>query len=170
MIELVASYVLPAAFRVLGDKYDSPEARAMLLAIGLQESRFLHRAQVQGPARGFWQFEKGGGVVGVLTHQHSTIQAYQSMATLRCISPGEQLKDTKTRIYAALEHNDVLAAVFARLLLWTLPAALPGRSEPGAAWGQYIEAWRPGAPHRGTWDAFYAEAWGRVDAGDHTRR
>ena len=28
----------------------------MLLAIGLQESRFVHRRQIGGPACGFWQF------------------------------------------------------------------------------------------------------------------
>ena len=36
---------------------DSAKARVMLLAIGLQESRFEHRRQIGGPARGFWQFE-----------------------------------------------------------------------------------------------------------------
>lgn len=45
---------------------DSTEARVMLLAIGLQESRFINRFQIvqgkpgaKGPARGFWQFEQG---------------------------------------------------------------------------------------------------------------
>lgn len=163
MIEIIAAYVLPASFRILGAKYDTPAARAMLLAIGMQESRFMHRAQVRGPARGFWQFENGGGVLGVLTHHETTIQAYQTLATLRYIVPGERLKDTQVRIHNVLEHNDVLAASFARLLLWTLPDALPSRNEPVKAWGQYIDAWRPGAPHRATWDAFYAEAWERVD-------
>lgn len=163
MIELVTSFVIPAAMRVLGPQYDSPAARAMLLAIGLQESRFIYRAQVRGPARGFFQFERGGGVHGVLNHPASTIAALQSMATLRYIVPGEKMADTETRVHALLEHNDVLAAVFARLLLWTLPGQLARRQEPATAWAQYVSAWSPGKPHRETWDAFFAEAWDRVE-------
>ena len=39
------------AFRQLGVRFDTPEARAMLYAIAMQESRVLHRRQVGGPAR-----------------------------------------------------------------------------------------------------------------------
>lgn len=48
---------------------DSAAARCQMLAIGLQESRLQHRRQNGGPARGFWQFEKGGGVKGILFHE-----------------------------------------------------------------------------------------------------
>ncbi len=162
MIELVISHVLPAAFRVMGGSYDSREARAMLLAIGLQESRFLYRAQVRGPARGFWQFERSGAS-GVLTHPSSSAPALEAMAALKYAQAGESIRDTAVRMHAVLEHNDVLAAVFARLLLWTLPDPLPGKNSPNLAWGQYSSAWRPGAPRPETWAAFYAEAWERVD-------
>jgi hypothetical protein len=37
---------------------DSPKARVLSAAIGHQESRFIHRRQINGPARGFWQFER----------------------------------------------------------------------------------------------------------------
>src|SRR3546814_6857126 len=53
----------------------------MLLAIGLQESRFLHRAQIGGPARGYWQFERGG-VHGVLSHHASKAEAGKLCAAL----------------------------------------------------------------------------------------
>ena len=56
-------------------------------------------------------------------------------------------------LYEALEFNDALAGVFARLNLWWLPQPLP--SDEDTAWDQYIDAWRPGKPHRGTW----ADAW-----------
>lgn len=54
-------------------------ALTMLLAIGLQESRFTFRDQVVpgkapgqvGPATGFWQFERAGGVAGVMQHPRS---------------------------------------------------------------------------------------------------
>ena len=53
-----------AITRHLPDRMLSDEAVTMMLAIGYQESRFEHRRQIRGPARGFWQFEHGGGVVG----------------------------------------------------------------------------------------------------------
>jgi hypothetical protein len=162
MIALISGYILPAALRVLGPPYDSPEARALLLAIGLQESRFTHRAQVRGPARGFWQFEKGGGVMGVLTHPTTVAPVREAMGALRYHTPGETLDETAARMHGTLEHNDTLAAVFARLLLWTLRAPLPGPDQPSLGWGQYLDAWRPGDPHAQTWNAFYAEAWARV--------
>jgi hypothetical protein len=162
VIEIVSSFVIPAALQVLGDRYDTPEARAMLLAIGLQESRFTHRAQVKGPARGFWQFERGGGVKGVLTHATSSAPAIEALTMLRYHVPGEASMNTCARIYNVLEHNDVLAAVFARLLLWTLPGSLAGPNEHERGWDQYLSAWRPGKPHRATWNAFYTDAWDRV--------
>ena len=41
--DYVARHVLPAAFALLPPQMDSPQARAMLMAIGWQESRFSHR-------------------------------------------------------------------------------------------------------------------------------
>lgn len=132
---------------------DTPAARAMLWAIGRQESRFIHRRQIGGPARGFWQFERGGGVRGVLTHRASA-----DMARKLCAACG--VEPTSFAVYPALEHDDVLAAGFARLLLYTDPKPLPPvepRNE-NAAWDYYIRNWRPGKPHRHTWGAFWKEA------------
>jgi len=149
MIDHINDYVFPAAFSLLPEKMDTPEARVMLLAIGLQESRFNHRAQIRGPAKSFWQFEKGGGVKGVLSHYASAPHAHDALLTLNyTLSSAEA--------YEAIEHNDTLACVFARLLLWTLPSPLPTTSEEG--WAQYIDAWRPGKPKAETWPAFYAQA------------
>jgi hypothetical protein len=143
-IYTVALALLPAVM-------DSPAARAMLTAIALQESRFTHRRQINGPARGWWQFEPAG-VRGVLHHGASRPHLAPVLAALGY--PPEV-----TTIYTALEHNDVLACCVARLLLWTHPRPLPLLSEPQYAWDYYLELWRPGRPHRHTWDAFYAEAW-----------
>ena len=57
----------------------------MLLAIGLQESRFEHRRQLVGnpprpigPAMSFWQAEVGGGMVrGVRIHRATRDAAAQ---------------------------------------------------------------------------------------------
>ena len=68
LVEVLRTNVLPG-MALLPDRMDTPEARVMMLAIGLQESRFVHRRQIKGPARGFWQFEQGGGVIGVVSRQ-----------------------------------------------------------------------------------------------------
>lgn len=136
----------------------SDAARVMLYAIGLQESRFEHRFQVvqgrpgaKGPARGFWQFERGGGCKGVVEHQASRYW----MAGV-CKARGVDFN--ATAIWRAIETDDVLAAAAARLLLFTDPRKLPDVTDAREAWNLYIRAWRPGKPHRQTWDSFHHQA------------
>ena len=102
---------IDAALALLPPKMDSVEARVLLLAIALQESGFKSRRQYgNGPARGYWQFEAAGGVIGVLAH-HSTASRARIVCGLRDVKPVVQ------DVHAALEFDDVLAAAFARLLL-----------------------------------------------------
>ena len=143
--------IIGPAMRILPPMMTSLRAKAMLLAIGMQESRLTHRKQINGPARGLWQFERGG-VTGVLRHPRT--QGHAATVCWRLGNAG-----TTASVYHALEHDDVLAACFARLLLWTLPGALPARDDVHGGWDQYISAWRPGKPHRHTWNEFYREAW-----------
>jgi hypothetical protein len=145
--------LLPAAM-------DSPQARVMLIAIGLQESRFAHRRQLvgnpprpTGPARGYWQFERGGGCTGVLTHPASRYWMHQVCGQRGC-------KPTPSALWAAIEQDDVLAAAAARLLLFTDPKRLPSVGDEAGAWALYLRVWRPGKPHRSTWSALYAQALG----------
>lgn len=148
----VLQYGILPALSLLPPSMTSREAVAMMLAIGLQESRFAHRRQMAGgPARGYWQFERAG-VRGVLLHPATSKLADEVAARLGYAVGIET-------VYQAIEHNDLLAAVFARLNLWWLPRSLPLAREPGEAWAQYLDAWRPGKPHRATWDALYAQAW-----------
>ena len=127
-------------------------ARNMLVAIAMQESRFKHRAQIGGPAKGFWQFEKNGGVRGVLNH-------VTTGPLIREVCSALSYEPDVSECYTAIEHNDILACAFARLLLWTVLRPLPKKGEHQKAWEYYIEGWRPGKPHRDTWDAFYDKAW-----------
>lgn len=128
------------------------QAHVMLLTIGLQESRFLYRRQLgNGPATGWWQFERGGGVKGVLQHPTSA-----PFAKLLC--EGRGVTPDAPSAWAALERDDVLAAGFARLLLLTDPRPLPAVTDAQGAWDCYVRNWRPGKPHRATWDAFHAQA------------
>lgn len=143
----IESVVMPAALGMLPPAMDTREARVMLVTIGLQESRFKHRRQVNGPAHGFWQFESAGGVHGVLTHHATKPFILPVLGTLGYL-PSD--------CYYAIRDNDVLACVFARLLLFSHPKPLP--REAASAWGYYLDTWRPGKPHRATWDEFFRSA------------
>jgi len=148
--------VIKPGLALLPEKMNTPEAVAMLLTIGKQESRFEHRKQINGPARGFFQFEKGGGVRGVLKHPATkhTIQGVISRL-------GINAEDC----YDCLATDDALATVFARLLLFTHPKPMPLlESDPEESWQYYIDTWRPGKPHRETWDQFWTDAASTVES------
>lgn len=147
---LIIEYCLDLGLKLLPKKMDTTRARIMLITIGLQESRFEHRTQISGPAHGFWQFEKGG-VRGVLNH-YSTKDYAKDICSNLLIDKDEDM------VYDAIIYNDPLACAMARLLLWTLPNSLPEIGDKDTAWDQYISAWKPGKPHRDTWDDFYEKS------------
>lgn len=142
-----------AAASLIGIPRTRP-ADTIMLAIAGQESRWTHRAQIGGPARGFWQFEKGtevtrGGVTGIMLHKATADRARRLCSALR-------IEADAATVYEALRWNDTLAVGFARLLLWTDPKALP--TEPGPAWDCYMRTWRPGKPHPATWQVRWDSA------------
>lgn len=151
----IHEHTIPSALSLLPGKMDSREARAMLLAIGLQESLFQHRKQVGGPAKGFWQFEQGGGVKGILTHD-ITAPIVKPIVEMFLYEP------TPASCYAAIENHDVLAAVFARLLLWVDPRVLPSPIQADKGWAIYLANWRPGKPHASKWPRNFELAWSVV--------
>lgn len=152
-------HAIDEAMSLLPERMDSKEARVMLVAIGLQESRFKHRRQLVGnpprpvgPAKSYWQAERGGGMVhGVRTHP-ATEAIAASLYKARGVTP------TNQAIWDAIENDDVLAAALARLLLWTDPYKLPAIGDVDAAWDLYTRTWRPGKPHRHTWNEMYTKA------------
>lgn len=144
IIELTMQHLLPA-------KFDGAQARVQMLAQGLQESGFITRQQVGGPARSYWQMEQGGGIRGVLTHPASKAYA-RAVCGLRAVAPVE------SDVYAAFLSDDPLACAFARLLLWTDAAPLPALGDADGAWAMYLRVWRPGKPRPETWAANYATA------------
>lgn len=146
-----ANAAITDAFGLLPVYTHATEARGLLLAIGLQESRFTETEQrLHGPARGFWQFEKAG-VAGVLTHTAS-----RALAASVCLA--RLVPAAPASVYNALSTDDVLAAAFARLLLWTDPQPLPKLGEIEEAWEYYLRTWRPGKPRPGDWVENYHEA------------
>lgn len=167
--ELVLINAIEPGLAMLPDRMSSAEARLIMLAISGQEADFHHRWQVfdlarpeaMGAARGLWQFERGGGVKGVLTHPRS-----RSHAAGVCSARG--VDQTVPAVYGRLHADDVLAAAFARLLLWTNAAPLPAIGDEEGAWKAYLQEWRPGAYTNGgaaqrarlreKWRGYYAEA------------
>lgn len=153
--KLLKSAVLPALSELESAGIrDSFEARRFLLAIALQESGLKHRRQVvggteSGPAASFWQFEKGGGCRGVLTHKSTSLK-------IRRICDEYNVDPTEGGLWEAMRYQDIVAACAARLLVYTLPHALPVTAEQG--WAQYLAAWRPGKPHPQRWPACWATA------------
>lgn len=156
--KIVATVVDPA-MKLLPENFDSTQARVMLLAIALQESRFEHRRQLvgtpprpKGPAKSFWQAEMGGGMVrGVRLHK-ATAKIAADVYKARNVAAND------VDIWDAIENDDVLACALARLLLWTDPSPLPKIGDAEQAWQLYVRVWRPGKPHRATWDALYKQA------------
>lgn len=163
LLQTVMREAIDPALALLPPQMDTPAARVMLLSIGLQESRFLYRFQKvagkpyeKGPARGFWQMERAGGVNGVMTHP-----ATNEFAHAICGARGVPFDSVL--VHARLEDDDVLAGVFARLLLWADRLPLPGaEADHETAWLCYVRNWRPGKPKRDTWDDFHAAAQGMV--------
>lgn len=155
-IAYVADVVIPAAMSMLPARMDSSEARVQLLAIGLQESRLQHRRQLGGgPAISLWQGERGGGFPLLVKHPATRELARGLLERMGYGEPDDS-------DFWALEHNDIAACLAARLLLWTHPGPLP--RDAVNAWAYYLALWRPGKPHRHTWDDFYDQAWAVIEA------
>lgn len=138
----------------------SKEADVMVMAICGQEGDWRHRRQVGGPARGFSQFEQGGGVAGVMTHPATASHAKKLFEYLDIGEPslGPFVQPSQRTVYEAMAWNDLLHIGMARLNLWWAAPPLPAIGQQDAAWAYYINCWRPGKPHPETWPDKYAKA------------
>jgi hypothetical protein len=148
---------LSQALALLPAKLDTREARVELLAIGGQESGLTARVQKvagggPGPARGLLQFERLGGVRGVLSHPAS-----RDLALQVCVARRLPAVSTSV-VWDELATDDVLAFAFGRLLLLTDPKPLPALGDEQGAWAYYERTWRPGQPHPDRWPANYQAA------------
>ena len=164
--ELLLKTAIIPALSLLDPKLDAPAARAMLIAIALQESGLRARRQMldagkpwwesrPGAANGLWMFERDGGVRGVMRHPAASAIVLPVVDAL--LYPRDPYA-----VHEALIHNDVLACVLARALLYSVPDALPGPNDPEKGWVQYVSVWRPGKPHVEPWANNYRTAWATV--------
>lgn len=154
----ITKNAIDPALAILPKHMDTPPARVMVLTIGLQESRLKERRQLVGdppkpvgPAKGLWQFERGGGVRGCMNH-------HASKDLLMVLCKARSVYFDVEPIWCALEKDDVFAAGVARLLLWTDPHKLPAVNDVDGAWDLYMRVWRPGKPHIKTWAGFHRQA------------
>ena len=129
-----------------------PQVQIQLLTTHLQESPGQDQCQITnsktpgacGPARGIFQFEKAGGVAGVLNHPSTRVAAAEVCRKLG-IAP------TADAVYEALRTtDDQLDVAFARMLYWTDKDPLPKFGDVTKSWEYYIRNWRPGAFSNGT--------------------
>lgn len=146
---------LTPAMSLLPTKMDSLRARALVMAIGFQESGFNFRFQIGGPARGYWQFERAGGVHGVITHPASAPFVQPILTDLDLTTSS----DVEIMCHNIIGYNDILAAAFARLLLWTSPKQLPSAFQEQEAWQYYLDCWRPGRPRPEAWTNSFKQGW-----------
>lgn len=157
----VLDVAVAPALSLLPAKMDTPQARVMLLSIGLQESHLIYRRQQPtGPARGLWQCEQGtrasrGGIWGLYLFP-TTADALVNLCAARGVS------HDPVEIYGALERDDVLAAGCARLLLYTDPKPLPSTDDVQGSWALYLRVWRPGKPRPAEWGVNHFKAAGAV--------
>lgn len=138
---------IEAGLALLPSRFTSNAARIQLYATSRQENPDRHPRQLikkggilvpEGPAAGDYQFEKGGGVIGVLTHA-TVKQLTAQVCRTRGVAP------TVDGIYAAIQADAPLAAALARLLYWTDPKPLPVAGDSEGAFALYLRTWRPGA-------------------------
>lgn len=156
----LAKKAFDRACDILGDNFRKPEAAVQVLAIGGQESKYLSRQQIiskggklvpEGPAVSWWQFEKNGGVRGVIQHP-----ANEAMERRLCAVCGVAYEPGA--VWEAMKTDDVLGAGFARMLLASDPHKLPKIGDEKGAWDTYLRIWRPGKPHPATWAKAYRDA------------
>ena len=125
----------------------SRNARVLMLAIAGQESNWSARVQSgNGAAHGHWQFERGGGVAGVLANPAS-----KDAARAVCAAASIPADPVHAWGLMTTARGDPLAVCFARLLLWTDPRALPDAEDDEGCYETYIKNWRPGRPHPTSW-------------------
>lgn len=139
----------------LGAPFDTRDARLMLVAAGMQESRFEARDQgdpdVPGPARGLWQFEKIA-CRDFVERGHRRLQH-----AVRCRRAIGVLEPMRLWWLIGEPRFDPVACLLARDALFRHVAEpLPQPGDVDEAWRQYVAAWKPGQRDRERWTRSYA--------------
>lgn len=153
--------LLPEPLRTL-------DAKVQLYATSVQENPTRAPRQIIkkdgklqpiGPAAGDYQFEKTGGIRGLINFKSARVQQM-----LVGVCKARKVAVTVDALFDAIQVDPVLAAALARLLYFTDAGALPEAGAEQYAWEVYLRTWRPGAYERdpkglrAKWSNSYAEA------------
>lgn len=134
---------------LLAPRWDTHSSHVLLLAIALHESGLKHRHQINGPALGWWQFEPSGGIKQILTTSAPARRALEDFG----FNP-----HNFTEVCSAVEFNDTISTIFARLLLFSDPFPIPAAPAAQIAdphdpspyakgsFNYYNRTWQPGKP------------------------
>ena len=159
---------IAAALALLPKTLRTLDAAVQLYATSIQENptrapRQLikkdGRLRPIGPAAGDYQFEKTGGIRGLLNFKSDRVQSM-----LRSVCAARQVPQTVDGLFDGIQTDPILAAALARLLYFTDAGALPKAGAEQYAWDVYLRTWRPGAYERdpkglrAKWSKSYAEA------------
>lgn len=131
---------IAAGLALLPANMDGLPPSILLYCTCLQENPKRLPKQVGGPAVGDYQFERGGGIRGIMNPAFKTVFAAAQSACAQ-----RDVEFTAAAIYEALKTDPVLAAALARLLYYTDPKPLPAVGDESGAWALYLRTWRPGA-------------------------
>lgn len=159
MTDALRLYIEPALAWLASSGHNpsanSRDARRLLLAIALRESDCRHRMQIGADgrplsmlARGYWQFERDGGVAEICEHPR--------LSWCRAAIQALGYPIRRDELHRAIGYDQTLACVMARGLLWVDPSPLPRGVEE--AYNYYIRRWRPGKPRPEKWPANWAKA------------
>lgn len=159
---------IEAGLALLPEPLRTIDAKVQLYATSVQENptrapRQLikkdGKLQPIGPAAGDYQFEKTGGIRGLVNFKSARLQQMLSE-----VCKARKVAVNVDALFDAIQVDPVLAAALARLLYFTDAAVLPKAGAEQYAWGVYLRTWRPGAYERdpeglrAKWSRSYAEA------------
>lgn len=159
---------IDAGLALLPEPLRTLDAKVQLYATSIQENptrapRQLikkdGKLQPIGPAAGDYQFEKTGGIRGLINFKSTRVQAM-----LAGVCKARNVATTVDALFEAIQVDPVLAAALARLLYFTDSGALPRAGAEQYAWEVYLRTWRPGAYERdpqglrAKWSTSYAQA------------
>ncbi len=145
---------LPGTDRVL--------AANLLVGTAYIESKFVYRRQLGGgPAKGLWQMEPNTAKWLAREYLQSRLDLAQTVTLILSSSFPVCREDlfgavNTDRLMFGIEHNDLLACVFARLKYLSIPDAIPDTIK-GLA--KYWKMYYNGAGDNGLQEEDFVEGW-----------
>lgn len=144
--------ILDPAWSAVPGQLSFASAKCWLHAVAGVESEWTYRIQKPvGYAHGFWQCEKHGAVMEIVTNPRTRGIVLQ-YCTAHRINPGLD------SVFDEIISNDALACLIARLVALLDPAPIPAIGDQAGSYAYYLRNWRPGKPDRARWAEVYPQS------------